>query len=167
MGKTTKTLLILGTALILLVGGRVMISVMHPQDDKALIRTALADSIQASKDGRPGGVMDKLSDNIKYNGQSGAGYQRDIARYIRTSKPDVEVQNTDPVVSGDEATIVSPVKLTLSLLGQSTSRNLKDVTIVFKKEADHDFLIIPSTRWKLAEVRVPDASVADLVQLPQ
>jgi hypothetical protein len=164
MGTTTKTLLILGTVLVLLVGGRVMITVTHPQDDKTLIQKALTESIQASKEGRPGGVMDKLSDNIKYNGQNGSGYQRDIARFIKNSKPDIQVENLDPVVSGDEATIVSPVTLTVSMLGQSMSKRVKEVTLVFKKEEDHDFLIIPSTRWKLAEVRAAEGSFADMVQ---
>lgn len=167
MGKTKRALLILGTLLVLLVGGRAIVIKMHPQSDTEAIRQALADSIQASREGRPGGVMDKLSDNISYNGQNEGGYQRDIARYIKTSKPDVEVENMDPVVTGDEATIVSPVQLTLSLLGQSVTKQIKEVTLVFRKEPEREFLIIPTVKWKLAEVRVPDSSVQDLVQLHQ
>jgi len=141
-----------------------MISVLNPPDDRKLIQEALAESIKASKEGRPGGVMDKLSANIKYNNQDVGGNDRDIARFIRDSKPDIVVESMEPDVKGDQATIVSPVNLTMSMLGQSINRRLNEVTLVFRKEADRDFLIFPTTRWKLAEVRVPDASVAGLVQ---
>jgi hypothetical protein len=108
--------------------------------------------------------MDKLSVNLKYNDQDVSGADRDIARYIRDSKPDIVVENPEPEIKGDEATIVSPVTMNVSLLGHSMNREFKQVTIVFRKEADREFLIFPSTRWKLAEVRVPDDSVAGLVQ---
>jgi hypothetical protein len=164
MGKSMKAFLMLGMLLVLLVGGKVVISTMQPPDDRKLIQDALAESIKASKDGRPGGVLDKLSVNIKYNNQDVSGNDRDIARYIRDNKPDIVVENTEPEVKGDEATIVSPVSMKLSLLGQSMERQMKDVTLIFRKEADREFLIFPTTRWKLAEVRVPDTSVAGLVQ---
>lgn len=159
-----KAFLALGMLLVLLLGGKVILSVMQPQDDKKLIQDALTESILASKEGRPGGVMDKLSANIKYNNQDVGGNDRDIARYIRDNKPDIVVENIDPEVKGDEATIVSPVSLKLSFLGQSVEKQLKNVTLVFRKESDREFLVFPTTRWKLAEVRVPDASVAGLIQ---
>ena len=166
MGKSTKAFMFVGLGLVILVGGKVIQSATRHEDDKTLIQRALAESIQASKEGRPGGVMDKLSDNLKFNGQNEGGNQNEIARYIRSSKPDVTVDNTDPVVDGDEAKIVSPVTLTLSLLGQSTSRHMKEVTIVFRKEESREWLFIPTRRWKLAEVQVPESSVADLSQSP-
>jgi hypothetical protein len=164
MGKSMKVFLALGMLLVLLVAGKVLTTVMRPQDDRKMILDALAESIKATKEGRPGGVMDKLSANIKYNNQDVSGNDRDIARYIRDNKPDIVVENTDPDVKGDEATIVSPVTMKLSFLGQSVDKEMKDVTLIFRKEADRDFLIFPTTRWKLAEVRVPDGSVAGLAQ---
>jgi hypothetical protein len=164
MGKSKRAFLIVGTLLLMLIGGKVFIALNSPQDDRKQIQEALADSIKASKEGRAGGVLDKLSANIKYNDQDVAGASRDIARYIRDNKPDIEVQNTDPDVKGDEASIVSPVTLKMSLLGQSMSRELKEVTLIFRKEPDRAFLIFPTTRWKLAEVRVPDTSVSSLIQ---
>jgi hypothetical protein len=164
MGNKQKTILILALLCVLFVGGKVLISDGNPPDDRKLIQEALTESITASKEGRPGGVMDKLSANIKVNDQNVNGNALEISRFIRDRKPDVEVENTDPEFRGDEATIVSPVTITVSLLGQSISRRLKEVTLVFKKEPDREFLIIPISRWKLAEVRVPEGSVADLVQ---
>jgi hypothetical protein len=38
------------------------------------------------------------------------------------------------------------------------------VTMIFKKESDRAYAVFPTRRWKLAEVRVPDSTVADFVQ---
>lgn len=162
MGKTTKTLLGLGVVLVFLVGGRVIVSMTHQESDKALIQKALAESIKASKEGRAGGVMDKLSDKLKFNGTDAGGAERDISRFIRDSRPDITVENDDPVVSGDEGTIVSPINLTVSMLGQSLDRHFKKVTLVFRKEDARDWLVIPVRKWKLADVEVSDSAVSDL-----
>ena len=154
----------LGVLLVLLVGGRVIVSVLNPPDDQSLIKTALAESITATKEGRPGGVMDKLSANLKFNGENESGNQAEIAKYIRNSRPDVTVESIEPVVTGDEARIVSPVDLKVSTLGVDMDRHLKEVTMIFRKEDDRDWLIFPNRKWKLAEVQVPDSSVADLFQ---
>ena len=162
MSNANKTFIGLGVLLVFLVGGKVLLSSMGQEDDKALIQKALAESIKASREGRPGGVMDKLSENITFNGQNEGGNQRDIARYIHDSKPEITVDKIEPIVSGEEATIVSPVDITLSLLTVSTTKHLKQVTLVFRKEESRDWLIIPVKRWKLAEVQVPETTVSDL-----
>ncbi len=164
MRKTTKAFILLGAVLVLLVGVRVIMGVLRPPNDKALILQALSASIKASKEGRPGGVMDKISANIKYNGENEGGNSREIARFIRNSRPEVTVFQMNPIVTGDEATIISPIDLSVSLLGINQSRHLNEVTMVFRKEEDHDWLIIPSRRWKLAEVHVPSSSVDSLFQ---
>jgi hypothetical protein len=162
MGKTKKTLLFLGVFLVLLVGGRVMVGMAHQESDKSLIQKALAESIKASREGRAGGVMDKLSSQLKFNGSDYGSAGRDISRFIRDSRPDITVENDDPVISGDEGTIVSPVDLKLSMLGQSLDRHLKKVTMVFRKEDARDWLVIPVRKWKLAEVEVSESAVSDL-----
>jgi len=164
MGKATKGLMFLGVLLVLLVGGRAILFVLHPQNDTALIVQALAESIKASKEGRPGGVMDKLSDNLQLNGENESGNQREIARFIRDSRPDVTVDDMTPVVTGDQATIISPVDFKVSVLGVNQDRHLKEVTIIFRKEEDRDWLIFPVKRWKLAEVHVSPSAIADLMQ---
>jgi hypothetical protein len=164
MGTTQKGLLILGTLLVLLIGGRALLTTLNPPNDKALIVEALKESIKASKEGRPGGVMDKLSSNLSYNGENESGNQGQIAKFIKESRPDVTVTQMEPVVTGDEATIHSPVDLKVEMLGFNQKRHLKDVTITFRKEEDHEWLIFPTRKWKLAEVHVPSASVADLFQ---
>jgi len=162
MGKTKKTLLFLGVFLVLLIGVRVMVGMTHQESDKSLIQKALAESIKASRKGRAGGVMDKLSSQLKFNGSDYGSAGRDISRFIRDSRPDITVENDDPVISGDEGTIVSPVDLKLSMLGQSLDRHLKKVTMVFRKEDARDWLVIPVRKWKLAEVEVSESAVSDL-----
>ena len=119
--------MILGIVIVFAVGGRMILSVLNPPNDLALIKTALADSIKATKEGRPGGVMDKLSVNLKFNGESESGNRNEIARYIRNSRPEVTVEQIEPVVTGDEARIVSPVDLKIGLLGVNKEAHLKEV----------------------------------------
>jgi hypothetical protein len=87
-----------------------------------------------------------------------------VANFIKNSRPDVTVENQQAVITGDVATIVSPVRLKLDLLGRTIDKQIDDVTIKFKKEEAMTYLIIPTRKWRLTEVRAPDASVAEFLQ---
>lgn len=151
-----KPILIVGGILVLLVGVRVIMG-LAPADDKKLIREALSESIKASKEGRPGGVMDKISDKLTVND---ARFQKgQIGKVIRDMKPDVEVVQQDPVIIGEEAQITSPVRLKVSLpIGNGTAfdQTIQGVTLVFAKESATEWLIIPTSKWRLKEVKLPD-----------
>jgi hypothetical protein len=162
--KLNKVVIWVIVAAVALFGIRIVMSRMNQESDQVLIERALAESIQASKEGRPGGVMDKLSKSLKFNELDTSGNRSQIAQYIKQNKPDVTVVNKKAVVSGEEARIISPVNIKIGFLGQGIERELKDVTMVFRKEEDREYLIFPTTKWKLAEVTVPDASVADFLQ---
>ena len=163
MNKTAKMAAILALVVVALVGVRVLISVVNRPDDKALIREALRESIRASKEGRPGGVLDKLSEKFRIGGEV-VGKGPDVARYIRDFKPDVTVRQQDPLVTADEARIVSDVDLKLSLPGNALERTVKNVSIVFRREEAREWLVIPTRKWKLAEVDVPAESVDEMKQ---
>jgi hypothetical protein len=157
-----KPILIVAAILVVLVGVRVVMG-LAPQDDKKLVREALAESIKASKEGRPGGVMDKISDKLVINGEPIVSNPQ-IANWIRNSKPDIVVEKPDPVIVGDEAQITSPVRVTLANpigTGNAMDRTVSDVTLVFVKESATQFLIIPTTKWRLREVKLPDNVVSD------
>lgn len=157
-----KPILIVAVILAVLVGIRVVMG-LAPQDDKKLIREALAESIKASKEGRPGGVMDMISDKINVNGTP--INKGPIADWIRKSKPEIVVQKQDPVITGEEAQITSPVQVKLSLPignGSAFDQTVNDVTMVFSKESATDFLVIPTTRWRLREVRLPEDVASQL-----
>jgi hypothetical protein len=148
--------------LVALIAGRIAIGVSHPPSDRQQIEDALQKSIQASKEGRPGGVMDLLGDNLSYNGQNASQDLGQVARFIKNQKPDITVEKPDPIITGDEAQVVSPVDITVSFLGQQKSFNLKDVILVFRREPSRQFLVFPSTRWQLIEVRAQAPASLDL-----
>lgn len=158
-----KPILIIAGLLILLIAIKVGISLANPGNDQTMVEEALAESIQASKEGRPGGVLDKISGNLKVNDMDANGNRSQIADFIKKNHPDLTVENKKAVISGDQAEIVSPVTIELSLLGQSRSINIPEVTMIFKKESDMEYLIIPTKKWKLAEVRLPDDSLSQFM----
>lgn len=145
--------------LIVLVGLRVLLGGSGGMTDQQQIEAALNESIKASKEGRPGGVMDKLSSSLKVNEMDTTGNRGQIANYIKNNKPDVTIENKNAVVTGDEARIVSPVDISISMLGQSIPLHVREATFVFRKEEDHEYLVVPVTKWKLAEVEVPESVI--------
>jgi hypothetical protein len=154
-----KPLIVLAAIVIALLGIRILIGRLNQPNDQQLIQQALADSIKASKEGRPGGVMDKLSANLKLNNLEVGGNQRQIAQYIKENQPDVNVINKQAAIAGDQAQISSPVDLELNIFGQKISQRLENVTLVFKREDDREYLIFPTKKWKLAEVHVPEDAI--------
>jgi hypothetical protein len=158
-----KPLIWIAVVLVVIVGVRVIVSRLNAPSDQELIQTALAESIKASKEGRPGGVMDLLSRNLKLNDMDTSGNRGQIAQFIRENQPDVNVENKHAVIAGDEAQIISPVQLEMNFLGNKMSRNLDEVTLIFKRESDMEYLIFPTKKWKLAEVRVPEDAVQQLM----
>lgn len=154
MDKKKIGLFLIGLALL---GGLAQIAMLRkgPSDEEQ-IRGALKESIQASKEGRSGGVLELLSDQFTINEQT-LGGSRDIARVVRDMKPDVEVENWAPAVRGDSATLITPVKLSLSGL-VPMSVQIPEVRMEFRKEDAMSWLVFPTKKWKLRRVRVsPDS----------
>ena len=119
MKKTPRILYTIGLALCALIVLRVIFA--PKPDDQKLIREALAASIDASREGRPGGVMDKISEKFNINGMQ-PGSRWDIAKFIRDSKPEIVVENTTALVEGDTARITSPVQIKFAFLNQKWDR---------------------------------------------
>jgi hypothetical protein len=161
MNKVPKVLAWIGVAVVALVVLRLTVFADRPNDQK-LIQQALADSIQASKEGRPGGVMDKISEKFNINGMR-PGSRWDIAKFIRDSKPDVVVENTQAFIDGDKAQITSPVQIKMSFLNQKWDRRVNNVTIVFEKEDGRKWLVIPTRQWRLTDVVLPADAARQIV----
>lgn len=158
-----RPILIVAAIVLVLVGIRIVAGLNGP-DDKQLVRQALADSIKASKEGRPGGVMDKISNKLTVN-DTEVGQMGNIANFIKQSRPDVEVLTPDPVILGDEARITSPVKVSMSLPGGAGfDRTIDNVILIFAKEDSMTWLIFPSKQWRLKEVKMPDDVMGQLSQ---
>ncbi len=155
MRSHTKPLVIIGVVLVALIAIRLIVTRINQPSDQEQIQTALQESIEASREGRPGGVMDLLSANLRVNDiQAGATNQ--VRQFIRNSKPDVHLANKQAIVTGDEARIVSPVDLDLDYLGVKKQVHIDEATLVFHREDAREWLVIPTKKWRLSEVRVRD-----------
>jgi hypothetical protein len=145
--------------LVLAIGGKYILGVLNAPDDKAQIKQALAEAIKASREGRPGSVIDKLSENFKVNGEEPGS--RRIADLIKSSHPDVKIQDSDPLVSGDTAQINSDVTVSADYAGMRFDKDLKGVQLQFKKEASTEWLIFPTSKWHLSAARLSPEQIAE------
>lgn len=123
--------------------------------DEVLVHEALDRAIAASREGRPGGVLEHLTSKFKMNSDEPGGAQ--IANFIKENHPQVEVDNYDAIVTGDTARILSPVRVKVSFLGHDMDQKVDNVTMIFKREEDHVWLVIPVKSWRLDQVTVPES----------
>lgn len=159
MTVNTKTKVGAGiAALLVLVVVIVGSGILGGPSDKELIQTALKESIAASREGRPGGVLEYLSNSFSVNDEKFG--TRDISRTIKEMKPDVELETTDPIIAGESATITSPVKLSMSI--PPVSYTVSQVTLAFTKESATKWLIFPTKKWRLTRVDIPDQVVQEV-----
>ena len=152
---------ITGAVVAVLVAGKVGLGLLAKVDDKTLILEAVKDGLKASKEGRPGGVLEKLSASLTVNGEGTPGAKSQIADYIKRLKPDVEFKSLEPQVFGEEARIETPATMSVSILGMNQSVELKNVTITLQREDTYEYLIFPKKAWRISDVRV-DVSALDM-----
>ncbi len=141
----------IGIAVVVLLGVLAFPFVFGPSDQQ-LIQQALDDSVAASREGRPGGVLEYLSHSLKYNDEA-VGNRSEVATFIKNSHPQVVIENPTPTINGNTATIVSPVTLTFGLGPVGTPVRLQKVEITLSKETGTRFLILPSPKWRVSEVK--------------
>ena len=154
---------LLALVLLLVVGFRVVTLLTDRKDDKTLIQQALRQSLEASRKGEAGSALALLSESIRVNGEDQGGNRSGVAETIRKLKPDVTVANQNPLVTGDEATITSPVTLRASLpVFGDQALDLKQVTLTFRKETGHAYLVFPVTQWRLTGVTASPDAIASL-----
>ena len=154
---------IIASSAVVLAGLTVLFIVTAPSDED-LIRAALEESVQASRDGRAGGVLGHLSPSLTFNGMPVAS-RAEIADFVRKSRPDVELGPVEPVIEGNVATVVTSVRINVSFLGYSADQKLSGVQIRLARETGVRWLLFPGTKWRISEVTVPDlASVPSLAQ---
>lgn len=139
-----------------------MYAVLLPKpSDQKMIQDALEAAVVAGREGRPGSVLEHLSDSFEINGQQILN-RSEIARFIRDQKPDVEVSSTVPTIEGSRAYIVTSIRLEMSG-PMKLSANIPNVRIEFTKEPSTRFLVIPSESWRLTRVEVPSESWAQMM----
>ena len=154
---------IIASSAVALAGLTVLFLVTAPTDEE-LIREALEESVQASRDGRPSAVLDHLSRSLTFNGMP-VGSRSEIADFVRRTKPEIELGPVEPVIEGDVATVVTSVRVNVSLPGFSAGQKVSQVQIRLARERGVRWLLFPGARWRISEVTVPDlASVQQLTQ---
>ena len=137
---------------------------MNQPDDKTLITEAITEAQKASREGRPGGVLDFLNlRDLKFNDMDIPGAGGDIANYIKNQKPDIQFAKIEPIVTGDDARIESPATVSVSILSFSKEVPIPNVIIKLKRETDREWLFIPKKKWKITEIR---ASIEGLPSIP-
>lgn len=139
---------IAGAAVLVYVG----IGFLAPQpSDDELIQTALDEAIQASKEGRPGSVIDLLANDFAVNGERFSTGQ--IAERIRKMKPNIKFADRTPTISGESANLKSSVALSLAI---GPSMNIDNVEVIFEKRPATRMLFFPTKKWEVTDVNVPE-----------
>ncbi len=121
--------------------------------DSDQVKVALEDSIKASREGRPGGVLDKLSAAFQVNDQSVSSGQ--VANAIKRFQPAIDVDKPSPVVTEDTAHVISPMKVTLNVMGHSSEYTVNNVDIEFHREIGNKWLIYPVSTWHMTQIHLP------------
>lgn len=158
MSKKVKAILASVAAFAVLAFVALGLGLFGGPSDEQLIKVALDEAILASKEGRPGGVLEFISQKFAVNGEQYGS--RDISKTIKDLKPSVEIEKQSPTISGDTATITSPVRLSVSLPPVGTT--LSEVTIRFEKENGMKWLIFPTKKWRMVQVEMPDSVIEDV-----
>lgn len=139
-----------GIALVVLFGLKFALG--RPTDEEA-IQAALQEALEASREGRPGAVLDFVSRTLKVNNEEAQNAGRgEVANYIRNAKPDIEVLNPKPVINGDTATIASPVKVSVRIAMVQTPPMTLNARIGLAKETGREWLIIPVPKWRVTTI---------------
>lgn len=128
------------------------------ESDQQMIQRALDESLEASREGRPGSALDLLSKSFEVNGMTILN-RAEVAKYIQQQKPDIALASTVAEIEGDRAFIRTDVTLSTSGLIKF-SGTIQNVELEFAKESAAKLLVIPAKRWRLVKVTAPPESLS-------
>jgi hypothetical protein len=144
-----------GVAVLSLIGALVAVYVFGPKDDE-LIYSAIQESVKASEEGRPYGVMEHLMGSFTYN--ETVPNRGQIAMVIRDLKPKVALLGRDLRIDGDNAVFRSPARVSLH---ESGTFELPMVSVEMIRQTGTRWMIFPYPKWRVSKVSADqlDASV--------
>ena len=146
---------IIGSAIVA-VGALALLFYVTAPSDKDLIRQAIDESTEASREGRPGGVLDYLSRSLTFNGME-VGFDRsEISKYVRLGRPDITFGDFDPVIEGDAATVTADVHIKMSFQSLNLDQTVQGVKVKLARESGLRWLVLPGDKWRITEVVAPD-----------
>lgn len=144
---------------ILVYAGKAAQVMLFAPSDNQQIEKVFYEAIVASREGKPGSLIDKLSFKFKVNGMEPG--MRKVADFIRDSKPELQASYNTPSIHDNEGLMTSNVKIKAQYLAFSFDGEVKNVEFVFKKESTQVWLFIPSSTWRLEQVNVPNESIQE------
>ncbi|MBS1713417.1 MAG: hypothetical protein JST30_03685 [Armatimonadetes bacterium] len=156
-----RTLTIVGCAAFLLI---LATPFLFQPKDQDLINQALKESVDASREGRSGSVMEYLSRSLTYNDVP-VEYRAQVARYIRNSKPEIYLENTAAIISGDSAQIVTPADLRIAVGPMPVNLHIDRVVITLGRETGTRFVFLPAPIWRIKEVHTDKLDLSGLSEL--
>lgn len=145
---------IIASGTIALIGLVTLFIVTAPTDEQ-LIREALDESVLASREGRPNPVLDNLARTFTWNSQTVGIDRSEVSRIVRLGKPEIDLGQYRPEIQGAEATIVTDVHFKMDYQGYRVDKTLPGVEIKLRRVSGTRWLVLPSSRWKIYEVKAP------------
>lgn len=145
------------------IGGLLGYRALTMPSDRELILKAIDESIAASREGRVGGVLEHLSNSLQINDVQYSRYERQLADAIKRMKPNAEIGKAEPQINGDNATVATSVRLSISI--PKFSVTIPAVTIALQKESSVDWFVIPSHKWRVTGIDIP-ATALEHLNLP-
>lgn len=124
-----------------------LVYVLGPSDE-TLIHQALDESVSASREGRAGGVLSRLTSNFTYN-EEGIGSRAEASKWIQGLKPEVFIFSRDIQMDGEKAQIVTPVSVKFE---GGTQFKLERVQIKFKRHTGNRYWVFPYPDWQIESV---------------
>lgn len=148
-----------------------IIAVMNKPDDKAQILQALEAMRIASLEGRPGGVLEYISDSVELPDQPenqwyGNSPKAQIARFLRQAEiRSIEISNTKVELYGDLAQVTCSVRADLyyPAFGDMPI-SFNNVVIEFRRESSRRLLVVPDSTWRV--VRFQPVSLPSIDGMP-
>lgn len=130
--------------------------------DRELIDKAMNQSIEGARDGAPGNVIEHLARNCQFNGQS-MGSTVELMKVVRIMRPNAIFEELTPQISGSQAFINSPVKLSYGGGDQSTKVDIPKVTVTLQKSTGVKWLVFPTPVWKIVDVKAENFDGSQLL----
>ena len=147
---------VLVVSCVVLVAALVGIFYATAPSDEELIERALEEAIVASREGKPGGVLEHLSRSMVYDGQQVLDWNK-VSQYIKVAKPVIEIDANRPQIDGDQAIVVAKIDFKMGFQTLSIDETIDNVEIRFGRESGTRWLIFPAPQWKITEVSAPES----------
>lgn len=148
-----------------------IVAVMNKPNDETQILQALEEMRVASVEGRPGGVLEYISDSIELPTQPedqwmGRSPKAQIARFLRQADiRSVEISDTKVELHGELAQVACSVRADLTYPAFGDVPIAFDrVVIEFRREASRRLFVVPDSTWRV--VRFQPVSLPSVDGMP-